>query len=171
VPVAVIASVRLVNGTGWPGADLNDGVPLDDFIFGFTAAIATTTSTTTTTLALDAPTSTTTTTLVAAGCALVPVAGCRAAAAGGAALAAKNKKNDARDTLVWRWRGAATTKADLGDPLGATGYRLCLYDAAGLRHAAELPRAARARARRAGSRRRRASATGIRRSCPTASPA
>ena len=138
VPVAVIASVQLVNGTGWPGADLNDGVPLDDFIFGFTAAIATTTSTTTT-LALDAPTSTTTTTLAPAGCAPAPVAGCRAAAAGAAALVAKNKKNDARDTLVWRWRGSATTKADLGDPLGATGYRLCLYDATGLRHAAELP--------------------------------
>src|SRR5262245_28869370 len=99
VPIAVIGSVRLVNGTGWPGADLNDGVPLDDFVFGFTAAIATTT-TTTTTLALDLPTSTTTTTLAAAGCAPVPVAGCRAATAGGAALAAKNKKNDARDTLV-----------------------------------------------------------------------
>jgi hypothetical protein len=138
VPAAVIASVQLVNGTGWPGADLNDGVPLDDFVFGFTAAIATTTSTTTT-LALDAPTSTTSTTLAAAGCALVPVAGCRAAAAGGAALVAKNKKNDARDTLVWRWRGAATTKADLGDPVGATDYRLCLYDAAGLRYAAALP--------------------------------
>jgi hypothetical protein len=138
VPVAVIASVQLVNGTGWPGADLNDGVPLDDFVFGLTAAIATTTSTTTT-LALDAPTSTTTTTVVSTGCAQAPIASCRAAAPGGAALAAKNKKNDARDTLAWRWRGAATTKADLGDPLGATGYRLCLYDAAGLRHAAVLP--------------------------------
>jgi hypothetical protein len=139
VPVAVIASVQLVNGTGWPGADVNDGVPLDDFVFGFTAAIATTTTTTTTTLALDAPPSTTTTTLAAAGCPAGPVAGCRAATAGGATLAAKNKKNDARDTLVWHWRGAATAKADFGDPLGATGYRLCLYDDTGVRHAAELP--------------------------------
>src|SRR5436190_24144031 len=57
VPVPVLASARIVSGTGWPGADLNDGVPLDDFVFGFTAAIATT-STTTTTLALDAPTTT-----------------------------------------------------------------------------------------------------------------
>jgi hypothetical protein len=137
VPVPVIASARIVNGTGWPGADLNDGVPLDDFVFGFTTAIATTTSTTTT-LALDAPTTSTTLVPGGDGCAAAPVAGCRPAATGGAAIAATNKKNDARDTLVWRWRGAATTKADLGDPVGATGYRLCVYDASGLRHGAEL---------------------------------
>ena len=137
VPVPVIASARIVNGTGWPGADLNDGVPLDDFVFGLTAAISTTTSTTTTTLALDAPT-TSTTLVPGAGCAPAPIAGCRPASGGGAALVAKSKRNHARDSLVWRWRGAATTKGDLGDPVGATGYRLCLYDASGLRRAAEL---------------------------------
>jgi hypothetical protein len=39
---------------------------------------------------------------------------------------------DARDRLDWEWRkGAATTSADLGDPLGADDYALCLYDESG----------------------------------------
>jgi hypothetical protein len=33
-PVPLIASVRLVNGSGWPGVDLLECVALDDFVFG-----------------------------------------------------------------------------------------------------------------------------------------
>ena len=33
------------------------------------------------------------------------------------------------DTLAWKWQtGAATTTADLGDPLTGIGYQLCVYD-------------------------------------------
>ena len=34
-----------------------------------------------------------------------------------------------KDRLQWKWlKGAATTKAEFGDPTATTGYRLCLYD-------------------------------------------
>jgi hypothetical protein len=33
-PVPAIHSARIINGSGWPGNDNNEGVTLDDFIFG-----------------------------------------------------------------------------------------------------------------------------------------
>ena len=34
MPVPVFSSVSIVNGSGWPGNDNNEGVALDDFVFG-----------------------------------------------------------------------------------------------------------------------------------------
>jgi len=38
-PVNAIARAHLVNGDGWPGGGDNEGVPLDDFIFGVPSEI------------------------------------------------------------------------------------------------------------------------------------
>jgi aldose sugar dehydrogenase len=44
-----------------------------------------------------------------------------------------NATDDGKDLLVWKWiKGAATDKSEFGDPLGATTYELCLYDAGGV---------------------------------------
>jgi hypothetical protein len=43
-------------------------------------------------------------------------------------LVVKNKTPDTGDALVWKWtKGAATTSADLGDPVHSSGYALCMY--------------------------------------------
>jgi hypothetical protein len=40
-----------------------------------------------------------------------------------------DRSPDRRDRLVWKWgTGAATTTADLGNPLATTDYVLCIYD-------------------------------------------
>lgn len=60
-----------------------------------------------------------------------PVPGaCRAPAVPGKAqLVLVDKAKDKDDQVQWKWlKGAATTKAEFGDPLGADGYALCLYD-------------------------------------------
>ena len=47
---------------------------------------------------------------------------------------------DDKDQLVWSWlMGAATVKAEFGNPLVATSYELCLYDAGGLLGRASVP--------------------------------
>jgi hypothetical protein len=56
----------------------------------------------------------------------------------------KDRLPDTHDLLTWKWtRGAATLKADFGDPLASTNYVLCVYDQAGgaptLRMAADIP--------------------------------
>ncbi|HEY2388377.1 MAG TPA: glycosyl hydrolase family 8 [Candidatus Binatia bacterium] len=63
-------------------------------------------------------------------CAAVPDGGCLAPVAPGAALVSlKDRSPDAKDQLLWKWsKGAATSAADLGDPLAATSYDLCVYD-------------------------------------------
>lgn len=44
-----------------------------------------------------------------------------------------DKAKDKDDQLQWKWmKGAATVKADFGNPVAADGYALCLYDASGL---------------------------------------
>lgn len=44
-------------------------------------------------------------------------------------LLLKDRLPDTHDLLRWKWtRGAATLKAEFGDPLTATNYALCLYD-------------------------------------------
>jgi len=41
----------------------------------------------------------------------------------------KNDASDAKDNLAWLWNnGAATTLAQLGDPLAGDDYALCMYD-------------------------------------------
>ncbi|MFM7141067.1 MAG: hypothetical protein ACKO2K_04025 [Alphaproteobacteria bacterium] len=38
--------------------------------------------------------------------------------------------NHSVDRLTWKWNaGSATTKAEFGNPLSTTNYRLCMYDA------------------------------------------
>jgi cysteine-rich repeat protein len=60
----------------------------------------------------------------------VPALDCRSpAVAGGATLVMRDVEHDAKDLLVWKWRrGAATTKAEFGDPTNSTTFALCIYD-------------------------------------------
>src|SRR2546427_629260 len=74
-----------------------------------------------------------------------PLAGCRKPAAPGRALLLlKDRTPDTLDALLWKWAGgAATTKADFGNPVATTNYQLCLYDQSGatatLRLASNVP--------------------------------
>jgi hypothetical protein len=46
-------------------------------------------------------------------------------------LALKDRVDDKDDSVSWRWsRGPVVTKAEFGDPLTVTSYRLCIYDGA-----------------------------------------
>lgn len=63
-PVAAIARAHVVNGSEWPPRDIDDGVPLDDFVFGAPVAATPTTTTlpvpgTTTTVPVPGTTTTT----------------------------------------------------------------------------------------------------------------
>lgn len=73
-------------------------------------------------------------------CTPTPLSGCRRpTVAAGARLTVDRSGIAARNTLAWRWsKGAATTRADLGDPTTTASYVLCVYDASG----APQPRAA-----------------------------
>jgi dienelactone hydrolase len=64
------------------------------------------------------------------GCASCPREDCRLPATPGKGLLAiKDKPGSTSDRLQWSWaNGAATSKADFGNPLVTTGYRLCIYD-------------------------------------------
>jgi hypothetical protein len=66
-------------------------------------------------------------------CGIAPGASCRQPFVHGKAqLQLRDKTPDAKDRLQWKWiKGAATTKADFGDPTATTGYALCLYDGNG----------------------------------------
>lgn len=59
-------------------------------------------------------------------CPPTPAAGCRAATASSLAITETGKR-----TLKWKWAGAATSLAELGDPTDDTRYALCVYDAGG----------------------------------------
>lgn len=98
----------------------------------------TATATATNTNTVPAPTATTTP--VAAACGSAPAL-CRAPAVAGKALVLlKDNADDARDSLLWKWlKGTATDKAEFGDPLGATSFALCLYDAGGLIGSLSIP--------------------------------
>jgi cysteine-rich repeat protein len=62
-----------------------------------------------------------------------PLAVCAGTPAQKAMLILKDSTNDASDRLLWKFtRGDATAPAALGNPVGGTAYRLCLYDAAAL---------------------------------------
>ncbi len=71
----------------------------------------------------------------------VPAPDCRVPEqAGGATLIMRDAENDANDVLLWKWRrGAATSKAEFGDPPGATDYALCVYDDTGLLTSVTVP--------------------------------
>jgi WD40-like Beta Propeller Repeat len=74
----------------------------------------------------------------AGSCPPAPRTGCRQGTrAGVGRLALRDMERDRSDRLQWDWRrGAATTKADFGDPLATESYDFCLYDAKGLMTAA-----------------------------------
>jgi len=60
--------------------------------------------------------------------------------AGKASLTMQDQSKDSKDSVTWRWKkGAATALADFGDPLGTSGYDLCLYDDSGVLWSARLP--------------------------------
>jgi hypothetical protein len=62
-----------------------------------------------------------------------PALGCKQSVVAGAAwLQLANKTPDSKDRLTWGWRrGAATSKAEFGDPTAGTDYTLCLFDETG----------------------------------------
>ena len=102
---------------------------------------ATATATATATNTAPTPTATATaTTPPPAACGATPVV-CRTPVLGAKALVAlKDNVDDEKDSLLWKWlKGASTDKADFGDPTGATGYELCLYDGTGLVGSATIP--------------------------------
>ena len=45
-------------------------------------------------------------------------------------LAVADKPGTKADRVIWKWKGAATTKQEYGNPLGTTDYALCVYDGA-----------------------------------------
>lgn len=132
-PTAIIARARVVNGTGWPAGTLNDGVPLDDLVFGVPGQAGSSTTTTSTTVA----SSTTTTTL----CASTPRVRCRKPTrTGKSMLRVRNETPDVKDRLVWKWaKGAMTRRVDFGDPLTTTSFTLCGYDDSGLMLVLTIP--------------------------------
>ena len=55
-----------------------------------------------------------------------PLAGCRTAVK--SILLLKDKADDAKDKLVWKWvKGEPTAQSDFGVPTGTTQYALCIY--------------------------------------------
>jgi hypothetical protein len=64
-------------------------------------------------------------------CGATPRAGCRqVTVAEKSLLLLKNKTDNSKDKLVWRWvKGAATVLTDYGDPINSTDYAFCAYDA------------------------------------------
>jgi hypothetical protein len=67
--------------------------------------------------------------VVATACAPQPLAGCRTPrAALKSTLQIKDKTPDKSDGLTWKWaKGAATTAAELADPVSSESYALCIY--------------------------------------------
>lgn len=54
---------------------------------------------------------------------------CRRTAPSRASLTLRDRDGIARDTLAWRWKkGQATSREELGDPLDATDYAICVFD-------------------------------------------
>lgn len=76
-------------------------------------------------------------------CTTAPMAGCRRPVVPNASrLSIRNNPNDARDVFKWSWtHGAATTPADLGNPLGDDGYAVCVYDGSATLFGAAAPAA------------------------------
>jgi glucose/arabinose dehydrogenase len=73
-------------------------------------------------------------------CAPAPLA-CRTPAIGGKAkILMKNKSDNEKDFLLWKWlKGAATNASEFGNPVTTHSYELCLYDGNGLVTSASAP--------------------------------
>lgn len=55
----------------------------------------------------------------------------------------KDKADDKRDKLLWKWnQGQATTQAEFSDPVVTAGYRLCVYDGGDFLLGAAVPASA-----------------------------
>jgi cysteine-rich repeat protein len=67
--------------------------------------------------------------------------GCIALGAEGRSkLKISNSSEPAKDKLLWKWtKGLETEPTDLGDPLTATAYTLCLYDSGNVVGSYEVP--------------------------------
>ena len=66
-------------------------------------------------------------------CQAAPISGCRTPIVSQKArLIVKNKPDQFRDRLTWKWiKGADTTALDFGNPVADTNYSLCVYDETG----------------------------------------
>jgi slime mold repeat-containing protein len=63
------------------------------------------------------------------GCVVGPKAGCKLPVdPRKSQLVLRNNATDAGDRLAWKWTGDATTTAELGDPVTADDYTLCIFD-------------------------------------------
>lgn len=76
-------------------------------------------------------------------CQPTPETGCRGVTAPRkAALALKRGSEERSDRFSWKWtKGADTPLSTFGAPTATDGYRLCVYDALGLRMSATVPAA------------------------------
>jgi hypothetical protein len=94
-------------------------------------ATPTETATPTLTATITATLSPTPTVTATPGCGVEPQAGCRTpAVAGKASVALIDNADDTKDKLAWNLvKASATARAEFGDPLAATAYDLCIYDA------------------------------------------
>jgi cysteine-rich repeat protein len=60
---------------------------------------------------------------------------------GRARLKLRHEGTGDKDLLTWKWsKGAATPKADFGDPVNTDDYVLCLYAGGALQMSAEIPK-------------------------------
>ena len=76
-----------------------------------------------------APIPTPTATPGAAVCGAVPVTGCKLTIGPQKAqLQIRARTPSTKNRLLWKWKGAATTKPEFGNPVTSTGYSLCIYD-------------------------------------------
>jgi len=63
-------------------------------------------------------------------CSAAPKAQCRSSEKSSFAL--RHFTNAKKNTMTWSWtKGAATTQAEFGDPIGTAGYALCIYTGSG----------------------------------------
>jgi uncharacterized delta-60 repeat protein len=65
------------------------------------------------------------------GCPAAPVTGCKSTTApAGASLKIRNVGSPSKkNQMQWKWKGDATTLAELADPIGGDDYAFCVYDA------------------------------------------
>ena len=119
------------DGDIWFTDHLSNLIARIDLVFPTPTPTATATATPTET-ATPPPTPTSTPTPPVAVCNATPDMDCRKPTRPGkASILLKDRSPDNRDLVGWKWgRGAATLKADFGDPLTTTDYALCVYDEA-----------------------------------------
>jgi cysteine-rich repeat protein len=74
------------------------------------------------------------------GCPVAPIPDCRRPFLSGKAQIQMKKNAGVKDFFKWKWlKGARTTFEEYGDPVLATYYQACIYDASGLRMEMTVP--------------------------------